>query len=373
MSRTKILVVEDEPVIALDIEECLMRLGYEVVAIVDCSDAALTAVTDFLPDLVLMDIHLQGDSNGIETAQQIWHRYHLPVVFLTAHADGATLELAKATQPFGYIVKPFETRDLTVTIEIALHRYQAEMTMQQALAREQALNRLKSQFVSIVSHEFRNPLSSILFSLDLMDYASPNHFPPEKRQAYLQRARLSVEQMMQMLEDVLMLSEINADNFQFQPQPLLVVDFCQELIEQFQIDLEQHYPIQFTYSNVDEHSLYDLDEKLLRHILSNLLSNAIKYSPAQTRIEFELSGSATQLVFRIRDFGIGIPVQDQDHLFDAFYRGSNVGSIPGTGLGLSIVKQCVEAHHGQISMESQVGMGTTFVVTLGKQSASLRA
>ena len=107
-----------------------------------------------------------------------------------------------------------------------------------------------------------------------------------------------------------------------------------------------------------------MDEKILRHILNNLLSNAIKYSPERDRVNFELICQSKQAVFKIQDFGIGIPQSEQNKLFDSFHRANNVGSIPGTGLGLPIVKRSVDLHEGTVAIHSEVGIGTTVTVTL---------
>ena len=107
-----------------------------------------------------------------------------------------------------------------------------------------------------------------------------------------------------------------------------------------------------------------MDEKLLRHIFINLLSNAIKYSPVDSSVNFDLIGENETAIFRVQDRGIGIPPKDTKQLFHSFHRGSNVENISGTGLGMSIVKQCVDLHGGEISVTSEVGIGTTFVVIL---------
>jgi signal transduction histidine kinase len=107
-----------------------------------------------------------------------------------------------------------------------------------------------------------------------------------------------------------------------------------------------------------------MDEKLLRHIFSNLLSNAIKYSPSGGTVRWELNLTDTEAIFQIQDQGIGIPPEDQARLFESFHRASNVGQIPGTGLGLAIVKKAVDLHKGTIQVRSEVGDGTTFIVTL---------
>jgi signal transduction histidine kinase len=113
----------------------------------------------------------------------------------------------------------------------------------------------------------------------------------------------------------------------------------------------------------------DADERLLRHIFSNLLSNAVKYSPAGSPVEFEIQLEAGSIVCRVRDSGIGIPETDQQWLFNAFYRGRNVGHRPGTGLGLVIVKRCVELHGGRISLESRNDEGTTATLYLPTNKA----
>jgi len=107
-----------------------------------------------------------------------------------------------------------------------------------------------------------------------------------------------------------------------------------------------------------------VDKKLLRHILNNLLSNAIKYSPHGSLVHFELSCQDAEAIFEIKDEGIGIPVEDKPKLFEAFHRASNARNITGTGLGLSVVKQCVDIHGGKIAVKSELGVGTTFTVTL---------
>lgn len=369
MAKASILIVEDEPVIALDIQHQLLSLGYEVSAIADSAETALAAVDHCLPDLVFMDIHIRGQHNGIETADCLREQYNLPIVFLTAHADSVTLDQAKATCPFGYITKPFDTHNLSTTVEIALSRYQAEQKMRTALQREKEVNELKSQFISIVSHEFRNPLSSILFSLDLLE--RHNHqLTAEKKQLYFQRARDSVGRMRALLEEVLVIGEAEAGKLTCHPEPLPLVGFCQGLMEDLQTTASNHHQLTLGLDRwtAAPGTYHLLDSKLLHHILSNLLSNAIKYSPEGGQVSLKIVNTEDRVTFYVQDQGIGIPLDDQPHLFKNFHRAANVSTIPGTGLGLSIVKQCTEAHGGQIAIQSEPGIGTTFIVTLPCQS-----
>jgi signal transduction histidine kinase len=165
-----------------------------------------------------------------------------------------------------------------------------------------------------------------------------------------------------MLDDVLLLSKVEAETYEFKPQPTHIEHICQNVVEEIKTMSADTHTIVF--SETGEHVQTSVDPKLLRHILSNLLSNAIKYSPAGSTVYFELVRNNENLLFCIRDEGIGISEEEQQHLFDAFRRGANVGDIEGIGLGLSIVKQFVELHDGTISVESEVNKGTTFTVTI---------
>ncbi|KAM3100644.1 ATP-binding protein [Phormidesmis sp. 146-12] len=369
MPPAQILIVEDESIIALDIQSSLLNAGYEVVAIATCAVEALENVAQFQPDLVLMDIRLRGEIDGVETAEKIRQTFHLPVVYLTAHADENTLSRAKITEPFGYILKPFEDRELITTIEIALSRHKAETAIQASLDKEREVHELKSRFVSVVSHEFRNPLNAILFSTELLERYG-DQLTDAKKTTYLQRIQLSVRRMNQLLNEVLLVGETEAGKLQYKPKPIDLIQFCQDLIEELKLSQVKPCTIQFEYKGIsinpseNDIQLPYLDEKLLQHILTNLLSNAVKYSPQGESILIDLICNQENAIFRIQDHGIGIPESDQAQLFNSFHRASNVHGIPGTGLGLSIVKQCVDLHGGTIEVVSEVEKGTTFTVTL---------
>jgi signal transduction histidine kinase len=389
MAVAKILIVEDDRIIALDIQNSLTTAGYEVVAIADCAPEALEFVQQFHPDLVLMDIRIRGVQDGVETADLIRREFNLPVVFLTAHADENTLHRAKITQPFGYILKPFADQELITTIEIALSRYQAETAIREALHQAQALHALKSRFVAMVSHEFRNPLNAILFSTELLQRYN-DRLSPEKKENYFHRIHTAVKRMNQLMDDVLTIGEQETGNLKYNPGPLDVEKFCLDLIEELYPSEHRAQQIVFTYRDDTAVSPSSdspppfgrtagppivalhpspmtqpvLDDKLLRHILTNLLSNAIKYSSQGQSIAFDVVCQQNAVIFHIKDQGIGIPIEDHAQLFGAFHRASNVTGIPGSGLGLSIVKQCVDLHSGEITVQSQVNQGTTFTVTL---------
>lgn len=240
-------------------------------------------------------------------------------------------------------------------------RKRAEAEFQKALQQEKDLGELKTNFVNLVSHEFRTPLSVIVSASDILE----NYFDrlkPEQRTDHLRDIRHSTQQMTRLMEEVLLLGKVEAGKMIFKPEPLDLVGFCQRLMDE-QLSATGHKcSIQLAFDEFP--STAQGDEGLLRHIFTNLLSNAVKYSPAGNQVWFTIRQEGEQTVFQIRDQGIGIPQEDQARLFEAFHRARNVGEIPGTGLGLVIVKRCVDLHLGGITVESALHSGTTFTVRL---------
>ncbi|MBD2103039.1 ATP-binding protein [Leptolyngbya sp. FACHB-261] len=361
MANVKILIVEDERIVAKGIEKSLKKLDYIVIGSVASGEEAVRKAAETQPDLILMDVRLRGNLDGIEAAEQIRANFDIPVIYLTAYADENTLQRAKLTEPFGYIVKPFDERDLHAAIEVALRRRLSEVAIRVALQKEKELSELKSRFWSMVAHEFRNPMTSILSSAQLLERHN-RELPEERRREYLYVIQRSVEAMDQLLNDVLALGKAEGGRLEFRPAPLDLESFCWGLIEELQFTTSSDHHIVF----VSQGQCVDvcLDANLLRHILSNLLSNAIKYSPRGGNVYLELSCPNEEAVFQVRDTGIGIPPADQLHMFEAFHRAENVGRIPGTGLGLTMVQKCLELHRGQISVNSELGAGTVFTVKL---------
>ncbi|NEO30555.1 MAG: PAS domain S-box protein [Symploca sp. SIO3C6] len=242
---------------------------------------------------------------------------------------------------------------------------QAQAEMRKALAKERELSELRSSFVSLVSHEFRTPLTTILSSSELLQRY--NHkLSDEKKFNHHYRIRSAVMLMTQLLDEVLTIGKAEAGQLRCEPTLMDLLAFCTEVVDSMQIGANNKHKL--TLEVFGEPTEVQMDEKLLRHILTNLLSNAIKYSHEGGEIEFDLTYNYSDVVFIIKDSGIGIPQKELENLFDAFRRASNVGTIQGTGLGLAIVKRCVDLHKGKIFVESEVGLGTTFTVTLPYRS-----
>ena len=164
------------------------------------------------------------------------------------------------------------------------------------------------------------------------------------------------------MEEILVLSRLDAGKLNFQPTALDVRSFCGRVVEEVHSATNRRCSIDLAFRKIPLQA--EADERLLGHILTNLLSNAVKYSEPGAQVKFDVAREGEELVCVIRDEGIGISEEDQQQLFHAFHRGSNVGSRPGTGLGLLLVKRCADLHGGKVHLQSTVGTGTTVTVKL---------
>ncbi|MEO0013682.1 MAG: hypothetical protein RLZZ535_2071 [Cyanobacteriota bacterium] len=241
-------------------------------------------------------------------------------------------------------------------------RKQAEAEIRRSLAREKELRELKSGFISMASHEFRNPLSSILLCVQNLR-EEPLKLNPSNREFYLQSIQDAALTMNSLLEDILVLSKAESDKQTLKLKPIDLKAFCHKIIQKL-ASLYADQTVDFEYCLAAD--IVNLDQTTLSHILNNLLSNALKYSPTKTAVNLIITDQIEPPAIRIEvsDRGIGIPEASQKHLFESFYRASNVSSFPGTGLGLSIVKKSVDLYQGSMTVDSQVDRGTKIIVYL---------
>lgn len=248
---------------------------------------------------------------------------------------------------------------------LALYHQQMQRRKVEALewtlAQEKELSELKLRFFSMVSHEFRTPLSVILASSQLLKEIL-QELVDESKLKNLQRIQVSARLMNQLLTDILTLTRAEAGELEFKPTPLDIEAFCLNLVEDIQAS--QAIPHSLKFVSQGHCNRVHLDEKLTYSILSNLLLNAMKYSLQGGDIYLILTCRTREIIFQVKDEGIGIPFEEQQKIFAPFYRGQNVENIVGTGLGLAVVKTCLDLHQGEIAVESKVGVGTVFTVTI---------
>ena len=243
-------------------------------------------------------------------------------------------------------------------------RKQADAHLRETLLRATELNELRVRFVSIASHEFRNPLAAIQTSADLLHRYEARMSDEQKEEEY-QRIRSCIKQLVELLDDLLTLGAVEGGRLKFEPEKIDPLELAEQLLQEARQSLGTNHYLEFRSEGSCTCAL--IDPRLFRYIVNNLLSNAIKYSPPHTFVHLGIACTGESLVLTVTDEGIGIPAEDQTHLFEAFHRGSNVGPVPGTGLGLVIINQAVNVHGGTITLTSRENEGTTFTVTLPMQ------
>ncbi|WNZ22972.1 response regulator [Leptolyngbya sp. NK1-12] len=266
-------------------------------------------------------------------------------------------------------VKPWHSdeveivRELVTQLGSALQQAEQFSQMQVALEQAQQLNAFKSQMVATVSHEYRNPLTAILAAASTLKLYS-EQFDLAQQQHLLATIEDKARFMTRLVEDLLVLEKLELGQMGFRPLPLNILELVADVVEEQRWLAGEQYEIIFRVSGNTKGFWGDSD--LLRQILVNLLSNGIKYSPNGGKVELHLSGTTSHLIFSIQDQGIGIPLADQEKLFQAFQRASNAEAIAGTGLGLAITQACVKLHGGDISIDSIENVGTTVTIRLPK-------
>ena len=237
---------------------------------------------------------------------------------------------------------------------------ESKQEVMRALEKEKELNELKSRFVTTASHEFRTPLATILSSVSLIGRYNLQE-DEGKRTKHVNRIKSAVNNLTEILNDFLSLSKLEEGIIRNIPEPVAIDTFCADIAEELKEMTKEGQTINYSHDGSEENVM--IDKQLLKNILINLLSNAIKYSPEKKEILFKtIITKNGELEIVIRDFGIGIPDQDQPLLFERFFRANNAGNIQGTGLGLNIVKKYVELIGGKISFISRLNEGSTFKI-----------
>lgn len=247
------------------------------------------------------------------------------------------------------------TIELQSTLD-ALKASKDELTI--SLEKEKEVNDLKSRFVSMASHEFRTPLSTILSSISLLaKYTSAED--QHKRDKHIDRVKSSVKSLTDILNEFLSLGKIEEGKVEVRPEVFDITEFISTIINEMNVLLKPGQEFEYTHVGI---STVNSDSNLLKHVIVNLLSNAIKFSPEHSIISIECTIKDNRVIIKITDQGIGIPKKDQVHLFERFFRATNVTNIQGTGLGLHIVGRYVDLLNGTITYHSELEKGSKFTI-----------
>jgi signal transduction histidine kinase len=388
MFTLKILIVEDDSVSALLLQRALEKNAHQIIGIADSGEKALEILEENRADIVMMDINLAGELDGIKTTEIINEKYDIPVVYLSASSDAETLNKVVGTNPSAYVIKPFNIRELNMVIELAIFKdrkekelqklnneleekvrqrtaelYEANTELTKALEKEREINELKSRIVLNVSHGFKTPLTSILSSAQLLQiYAEKEHPFKQKITKHAYKIENSVRALNNLLTSVLFFGKADENKVEFNPKKIFTAAFVKELIDTVKAGIENEVKIVTEIGDMPK--TITSDPELVYQVLENLLSNAVKYSKDGNQVVFKMKIDNGNLQAEVIDKGIGIPKSEQGKLFDRFFRAKNVGIVEGSGLGLSIVKKCIEVLKGTIEFQSEQDNGTSFRVTI---------
>lgn len=470
----KVLIVEDSIIIARGIQITLERLRHEVTDIVAYGENVLAAIEKNTPDIVLMDIRLKGKVDGIEAAGMVWDKYRIPVVFLTAHGDDATLKAALQQEPFGYVLKPYNEDDLRIAIELALHKHaswkklnqgidvmkgatngfsimgldgtikyvnpqgesilgigEGELTghpftellwqledvkgnalsvkdlklddanqlrdkggmeicyrrldgskvwirnrvytvrngydipqflvhsfdditaEKEAEAKKKHLDDLERQFIQNTSHELRTPLTIILGYAEMLD---EGEVPPEDVKKVTKIILGRAKSLKRLLDRILALMQ--GEHGVTMGEKVNLLTLCQNAVRDMAQLAKPGVTLQL--GTVEKAAIYG-DEDLLQCAIENVVNNAIKFTEKGT-VTVNLSQENGIVTLSVTDTGIGIDKSEHGKIFERFYQVDNktTRKYEGTGIGLAAVKIIIEAHEGEILVESELGKGSTF-------------
>jgi signal transduction histidine kinase len=371
------MLVEDERIVAMNLSQRLGLLGYDVHAVASSGEEAIECARTAWPDLVLMDIRIDGPIDGIETAEQLNRIRPVPVIYLTAHSDEATLLRARDSSPFGYLLKPFSEREMHATIQMALARFETQETLRASRDEVRRLaddldRRVKERtreledvlaeqqdFSHAVAHDLRAPLQAIAGLSTLLRRGEGAHLPPAALRQLDRIADITLH-MDRMMNGLLALSRIARAALTRREVDLSLFarESARELAER-----EPRRQVDFV---IVPEAVADADPNAAEVVVENLLQNAWKFTAerARARIEFGVRRFPDETIFHVSDDGAGFDMTLAIRLFRPFSGPHAPGELPGSGIGLATVQRIVHRHGGRIWADSEVGRGTTIYFTL---------
>ncbi|WP_319585133.1 response regulator [uncultured Pseudodesulfovibrio sp.] len=372
MPTTKILVVEDNAVAQLDIKLALERAGYGVIGMTGSGEEALVMADKLAPDIVLMDIMLEGEMDGLEAAGEMRTRFDIPVIYLTVVVDEQTLQWAKVTGPYGYLVKPVDHIELRSAIEVGLYKHQMERELRKAKQAAEAASRAKASFLATVSHELRTPMTGVLGMTELL-------LMSDLEEPYRENVRLIKESSMGLLSVLNQI--IDYSKLETSSLTARVMDF--RLEDMVTGILSQHRRAAAAKGVSLEYSMDPAipawvrgDPAKLRQVAGNLIANAVKFTPSgQVLVDVSMAEKSDDsgqdegrlmVQILVRDSGVGIPSDKLEQIFESFRQGEDYlyHSTGGLGLGLAIAGRLVEFLGGNLRCSSEEGKGSVFSVTV---------
>ncbi|MDJ0841037.1 MAG: hybrid sensor histidine kinase/response regulator [Acidobacteriota bacterium] len=382
-NASQVLIVDDNPVNLQLIQRYVRSLGHETHLAAD-GEHALEILGRQKIDLMLLDLFMPK-MNGhqvLEVMRADGRLHRVPVIIISSYDESEGVVRCIEQGADDYLVKPFKPALFKARLEACLERKQfqdrerryqeqieqtnrtlreREAELNASLEKEKELNRLKTRFVAMASHEFRTPLTTILAATDMLDRYSARMDEAQKK-TRLERIKDEVRHMVFLLEEVLLIGKVEANKLDFKKERIDLHQLCKDKAREMMDQEGGARTLEIV--EYGQHFRVMADQRHLLRIVDNLMSNAIKYSPDYSTIQLTLEQHNGRVNFSVKDQGIGIPETDQKHLFEPFHRAENVGTVPGTGLGLAIIKRIVELHGGSIDLKSRIDRGTMVRVSL---------
>jgi light-regulated signal transduction histidine kinase (bacteriophytochrome) len=364
LSNRELLIVEDEGVTVLHLRAHLERLGYTIAGVASSGEQAISVLEHHRADLVLMDIVLAGELSGPQAAKLINERFRIPVVYLTAHSDDATLKEIRAAGGYGFLSKPLREHDLHPVIELAMSRSGKELQEREAdrNAWQELCDRAQGQleeFTYAAGHDLKEPLRTARSFVDLLARRLSSRLDTEE-QELIRQAQAGLTRMNTLLEDLLAYAQAGlSEGAPVPPTP------AEAALKSAVENLRGAIAESGAAVTHDSLPMVRADPSQLARLFQNLLANGIKYRGAKAPvIHVALAGRGNEWVFSVSDNGIGFDPRHAERIFAPFKRLHTRKDYAGTGVGLAISRKIVESHGGRIWAESVPERGSVFSFTL---------
>ncbi len=369
MTSVKIMIVEDNTTVAEGCRDCIEHLGYEVTSVVASGEEALEEISCSKPDAVLMDIRLRGDLDGIETADRIYKRFEIPIVFLSAYSDPNLLERAKKVGSFGYLIKPFDEREIYTTLEMALYKSNVEKERRKMDARLRQAQKMEAvaALAGGIAHQFNNALSVITGYIDLIEM---EYSHDEILSGYLQRMIISTHKMTHLTAQLL----AYARGGKYRVETVLLCDFVRKVLPVIEKSLGSGIDINRDLHN--DNLTVKIDTTQMKMVLSAIIDNAseamdghgaiyiycrkVTLAPEDIVKNTPWLNPGDYASITIVDEGRGMDEKIRKRIFEPFF----TTGFKGRGLGMAAVYGIIKNHGGWISVDSEPGRGTEVKIYL---------
>jgi len=360
MENAKILIVEDNFITLSEIEIRVQELGYTNTETAMSGDEAIEKAISFMPNLILTDINLGIGITGIEAVRRIRESIDVPVVYLTAYDDEETFKEANINEPYAYLVKPLQERDLRIALSIALYKHKTEKELKELIA-------TKNKLFSIIAHDLKSPFTSILGFSELL-MKKHKSIDQDKRESFISNILTSARNTFTLLENLLTWTRSQSGQIQLNPEKINLDSLIKQSVSILQNTAENK---NIKISLPHDHNLFAYaDNNTVATVLRNFLSNALKFTPRNGKIEIfaEEIQNNSSIKISIKDNGVGMSSKKIESLFSIETNESTQGTEQenGTGIGLLICREFIQLNKGKILVESKVNEGSIFSFILPK-------